>query len=627
MSNTIGTAYINIAPNMSGVQSKIAGGLRGSGSAFAEQFGGEVSGKSAFIIGAIAGVAQAGVTKAMNLVTQSIGSAIKRVDTLNAAQKTFQYMGFAADDAAAATKAVTKSILGLPTPLDSAVRGMTSLAATYQDVKLGQKVFSALNDAILGFGGSAEMVDNAIQQISQLPLDGPLDAQTWNSLRNSGLTPVLVAMGKDMGKSVSQLKQDFGDGTLKVQDFVNALVKMDTQGGGGLVSLQQIAKNATSGIGTGFDNMQTAVSRGLAAIIQAIGQKNISGAISSIGSAFERVLKGIVPLIGFIARNKDIFAPIAVGIGAVVAAMTAWATVTKIMTIAQTVFNAVMAANPIGLIILAIAGLVAGLTYFFTQTETGKKIFQSFGQILGSVFSAIITAVTAVGSFFASVFSSIQAVVSGTIDWIKNNWTLILAILIGPVGLAVLYITRHWQSIKDGAANMLNSLVGFFQALPSRILGAIGNLGRLLYDSGRDMINGLLNGAGSLLSRIGQFFLDKLPGWIQGPFKKALGIHSPSTVFAGYGKNITQGLVNGISKNSGSIADAVNTMADRAMSAMAGTTVDANLNANVGANGAYGGAIGSAAAAGGPAIIQNNSIYNQVDINTVTRELAWQVRR
>jgi len=67
-----------------------------------------------------------------------------------------------------------------------------------------------------------------------------------------------------------------------------------------------------------------------------------------------------------------------------------------------------------------------------------------------------------------------------------------------------------------------------------------------LFKIGRDMINGLLNGAGSLLRNIGKFFLDLVPKWIQGPFKLALGIKSPSKVFAGYGEDITEGLTNGI---------------------------------------------------------------------------------
>lgn len=817
----IGTAYVRVAPNMQGIQSKIASGFKGSGTAFANQFGGEISSKSAAIAGAIAGVASAAVNKGMSLISNSIGTAIKRVDTLANAQKTFQYMGFAADDAAAATKAVTKSILGLPTPLDSAIRGMTSLAATYGNVKLGQKVFTALNDAILGFGGSAEMVDNAIQQVSQLPLDGPLDAQTWMSLRNSGLTPVLVAMGKDMGRSVSKLKEDFGSGKLTVQDFVNELTKLDTKGGGGLVSLQKIAQNATSGIGTGFANMQTAVARGIANIIQAVGQKNISNAISAIGKAFEQALNSIakaVPIIigkikgffEFIARNKDIFAPLAVGAAAAATAMIALAVASKIAAgisalqgavkaaqlamftynvaleqgaTAMQAFNIATGANPLSIIIVSLAAVTAALVYFFTKTDTGRKIFASVTAFIASawgkvkdaikavadflntawdaassafskafnaikstadtVFGAIIkwlhdwrywiqnisiiigtillpkiiaigiqwikTAAQATGSFvktaasaiknavvasaawiknavlasaawlkempklvlqfiqtsaasiknaviasaawiqnavlvsaawiknlilmglqfawtgvqaliaagkvaaswllalgpiglivaavvgaaalivanwnkigpfFAGIWNGIKNIIAGVINWIKANWPLILAIIAGPIGLAVAVVIKNWQKIKDGASSMLNAVVGFFRSLPGRILGALGNLGSLLYNSGKSLIQGLLNGAGSLLSKIGEYFLNVIPGWIRGPFKKALGIHSPSTVFAGFGKNIVQGLAVGVDKSSGIATNSVNNMANDVMSAMTGSVVDPNMSLN-----------------------------------------------
>ncbi len=345
---------------MSGIQGKIAGGLKGSGSKFANQFGGEISGRSAAIVGAIAGVASAATSKALSMITSSVGDAIRRVDTLNNSSKTFEYMGFKAIDASKATTALEKSIKGLPTPLDSAMRGMTGLAATYGDIQLGQKVFSSLNNAILGFGGTAGMVENAITQLSQLPLDGPLDAQTWNSLRNSGLTPLLVAMAKDSNMSVSEMKTAFGEGELTVQDFTDRLVKMNTQGGGGLVALEKIAKNATGGIGTGIANMQTAVVRGMAKIIQAVGSKKISAAISQMGDSFEKVLtivaenipkavKVLENFIGFIAKNKDIFVPLAVGIAAAVVAIKAYNTymaISKAITTAQAAASTYLTLTP-----------------------------------------------------------------------------------------------------------------------------------------------------------------------------------------------------------------------------------------------------------------------------------------
>ncbi|HUH57782.1 MAG TPA: tape measure protein, partial [Pseudomonadales bacterium] len=110
-------------------------------------------------------------------ITTNIGGAIARVDTLNNSKRTFANMGFEASEAKLALDELNKSILGLPTSLDAGVRGMTQLAATYGSISTGQKVFTALNNAILGFGGTADEVNNAIIQLSQLPMDGPLDAQ------------------------------------------------------------------------------------------------------------------------------------------------------------------------------------------------------------------------------------------------------------------------------------------------------------------------------------------------------------------------------------------------------------------------------------------------------------------
>ena len=251
--------------------------------------------KSFSNIGKMANTAlKVGVVGAIAAITASIPSAVKRVDTLNNSARTFENMGFKSEDASKAVKELEKSITGLPTPLDSAIRGMTSLAATYGDVKLGQQIFSALNNAILGFGGSAAEVDNAIQQLSQLPMDGPLDAQTWNSLRNSGLTPVLVALAKDFGMSVSKMKEAFGDGSLTVGDFTKKLTEMNEKGGGGLKSLQQIARDSTKGIGRSFANRQTAITRAVANVIKAFGPENFSGAINGMAQVVDQIGKKIV---------------------------------------------------------------------------------------------------------------------------------------------------------------------------------------------------------------------------------------------------------------------------------------------------------------------------------------------
>lgn len=797
----IGTAYFRVAPNMSGVQSKIASGLKGTGSQFGDQFGKELGTRSSVIFGAIAGITQAATQKAINLISSSVSDAVSRVDILNNFPKVLSNMGIGFDDATKASNKLEKGLRGLPTTLDTGTLAVQRLTTKTQDVSKATDIFLAFNNAVLAGGAPMELQATATEQFAQAFSKGKPDMMEWRSML-AAMPAQLQQVSKQLGmKSVDAFGEALRNGDVTMGQFADALIKLNSKGVGGLPTLQQQAKNATAGIGTSMAVMKTAITRGLADIMKTIGTTNISNSLVSIGNAFEKVLKGVSSGIKFIAANKDIFAPIGVAIGVIVTGLTAWAAVTKTITIAQAAFNAVMALNPIGLIIIAVAGLVAGLTYFFTKTETGRKLFAQFTAALMTTWNAIKTGASIVASFFSGVWSDavnavttakdgifrfagvvagyvsgaintlnnalqatvgwfvqnykwfmnigivvgtvllplivklgieavksaakwvasmaqagassvkagaqtaasfaraaatatvsavktgaawsvaavqtsiawlkalpgmiagfiqasaaatvnavksgaawvlaatqsglawlktitmylaqvalaaaqtllagarmalgwmlamgpiglvvaavvgavaliianwdkvgpfftglwngIKNIVAGVINWIKANWSLILAIITGPVGLAVRYVIQNWQRIKDGAANMISGLIGFFSGLPGRVLRAIGNMGSLLYNSGRDLINGLLNGAGSLLSKIGNFFLDKLPGWIKTPFKKALGIASPSKVFAGFGQNITEGLSGGINSNQRMVQNAAGNMTDSVLS-------------------------------------------------------------
>ena len=503
MAANLGTAWIQVKPSMNGVRGSILSGLSGTGAQFGDQMGSEVKNSKGMTVGmaAVWGAASAVAFKAIDTIsrtlTDSISGAIRRVDTLNNSERTFANMGFNATQTKESITALDKSIRGLPTPLDQAIRGMTSLAATYGDVSLGQKMFTALNNAILGFGGTVDMVDNAILQISQMPMDGPLDAQTWNSLRNSGLTPVLVAMSKEFGISVSEMKKQFGEGELKVEDFVDALIKMNKDGGGGLKSLEQIAKDSTAGINTGMANAQTAVERGMAAIINAVGSKNISNAIASVGKAFEvglqAIAKGITALpkiieqirsslqsmVKFVQENAIAFGLFAVAATALSAqlivaavsaaaldlrirAMLAWDAVIKAvkgLAVGFRLLSAAMIANPIGLIIAGVAALAAVVLLLWKNNEGFRNFFigawNTIKTTFGSVSAAISKWVTdtwggllkvvgdvskAVQDFVTAglgiLTTTVQSVINWFIQW--RQWFINIGIVIGTVMLPML---------------------------------------------------------------------------------------------------------------------------------------------------------------------------------------------
>ncbi|EOB1379829.1 tape measure protein [Enterococcus hirae] len=254
--------------------------------------------------GAVFGAFATVGSKAVNMVSDSLDGAISRIDTLNNSDRAFSNMGFSAEETKKAMDNLQGAIKGLPTGLDGAVKGVQLLAGSTEDVGKSTEIFKAMNDGILGFGGNAEMVDNAIVQLSQSFSNGKVDAETWNSMINSGLGPTLNAMGKQMGKTTGELKSGLSDGSISVKDFQDRLIELDKNGGGGIKSLNQIAKDSTKGISTSISNAKTAVTRGVADMITNLNDglaKNnlptLSDMISNAGARAEAVFKKIGTII------------------------------------------------------------------------------------------------------------------------------------------------------------------------------------------------------------------------------------------------------------------------------------------------------------------------------------------
>lgn len=248
--------------------------------------------------------------KAIGAVSNNLDGAIKRIDTLANSTRAFENMGFSADNTAKAMKNISKAIEGLPTALDDSVSNVQLLAASTGDLDLSVDVYKALNDAILGFGGDANMANNAIVQLSQSFSNGKIDAQTWNSMINSGLGPTLNALAKTMGKTTGELKEGLSEGKISVKEFQEGLIKLDKEGGGGLKSLEQIVKDSTKGIGTSLANAKTAMVRGTAELIKSADQvlanmnlPTISESITNSGKKVENVMKAVAAGLPELAKN------------------------------------------------------------------------------------------------------------------------------------------------------------------------------------------------------------------------------------------------------------------------------------------------------------------------------------
>ena len=418
------------------------------------------------------GLAIKGVSAAVDMVGSSVTSAISRIDTLNNSQRVFQNMGFSAKDSKAMMDNLSKSIQGLPTTLDSAVQGVQLLASSTGDIGKSQEIFAALNNGILGFGGTTEQVQNAITQLSQAFSNGKVDAETWNSMIDSGLGPALGKLAEIMGMTTGELKSGLSDGSVSVEQFQNALIDLNKNGGGGMASLQQIAKDATSGIGTSIELMKTSVVRGVAEVIKGFDGfvKGVTGMgladiFAGIGSAMENGLKAVVPFLE------------------------------KLTPIAKTAFDSLRAG-------------------FSTVVEFIQPVIAKVSEFVSSFGKT-----TEAGAIFSSVIDGIKAYISFLVDY----WTGIFS---GDNSVWNSF-TRIFESIKTVAVPILQDAISFIQ-------GILGQLTTFWQENGQQIIAAVQN-AFSMIASIINFIMpavalviqtvwENIKGVIQGALDIILGL-------------------------------------------------------------------------------------------------------
>jgi hypothetical protein len=277
----------------------------------------------------------------------------------------------------------------------------------------------------------------------------------------------------------------------------------------------------------------------------------------------------VVPVLSKVAdwfqKNPAAMKAAGIIIGVVlVGAFVAWA------ASAATAAAATIAATwPVLAITAAVAALAAGFIYLYNHNETfrrgviitvaaAKAGFQLLMQIFQGVVAwvrehwATISTILMVPVRIAVAYITIQwKIISTTLQvvvgWIREHWATIAAILMAPVRIAVTFITVQWKIIHTTLQAVIRLVLFLFRDLPNNIRSALGNLGSTLRDKGGELINGLLNGAKAVLSKLGQWAAD-IKNAIVGKIKDVFGIHSPSTVFAELGGHMMDGLLNGLSR-------------------------------------------------------------------------------
>lgn len=270
-----------------------------------------------------------------------------------------------------------------------------------------------------------------------------------------------LAVGQNGGAAAS-IGQLVGDAFNAAAPLVKSLGSALQSVGDWASANGDIVRSAIIGIGTAF-----AAVKGYQALNS--GLQALTGTMNTVTTAAKGVSNGIMLMMdlgGPVAMLKQM----AGGLSLVKTAQTAWSTATKMATAVQGAFNAVIAANPIGAIAVAVAAVVAALGWFFTQTEVGRKAWASFTSFLSSAWQSVVSFVTSLGQNIANFFTqTIPNAIQSVIQWFQQLPSAIgtaLSNLITSIGT---WAVSFGQSALQAGQQFVSNIANFLTNLPATI--------------------------------------------------------------------------------------------------------------------------------------------------------------
>jgi TP901 family phage tail tape measure protein len=279
------------------------------------------------------------------------------------------------------------------------------------------------------------------------------------------------------GSAVQGPLTKFHEALTPIVSGLSEWVKENQEIAGGLLFMGTKAANAGDmlvGLGTNITMLSGGVD----------GIQKLSGAMGNLGKKMQ--LKAVATNV--LAGAKGVLTTI----------KTAMIPITKALTAAKIKKNLAMMANPIGLIIAAIAALVAAFVYLWNNSEAFRNFWIGLWEGIKSVADAVV-------DWFRSIPDKIRAIFDRVRDFFTQWVPTILAVIAPVIGIPLLII-QNWESIVE-----------WFSQLPSKIaywLGfVIGKVVRFYVDMWEKVtteVPRIINGIVTFFSELP----DKLWNWL-----------------------------------------------------------------------------------------------------------------
>lgn len=472
--------------------------------------------------GVFADLASNVIQSAVGALQDLAGEAISAADSMAKFESTMNFAGFATDEIEAASDAVKEYADRTVYDLEDVANTTAQLAAN------GIKDYTGLTQAAGNLnavaGGNADTFKSVAMMMTQTAGAGKLTTENWNQLADAipGASGVLQKALKDAGAYTGDFRDAMAKGEITADEFNAAIMKLGSE---------PVAVEAATSVTTfegAVGNMQATVVSGLMEIINTIGMENITGFINTLTNGIAAAAPVIISIIEFILNNMPVVGTV---VGGILAAITAQTIANKVATIAaaaaengltiaqyaaaaaQKALNSAMAANPIGLIILAITALIAAFVYLWNNCEGFRNFWVAMWENIKNV--AQITW-QAISGFFSSAWDYIKNVWAACQPFFAAIWDMIQAIFAPVLSFFSAIFGGAWEAIKfiwSVAAsffgtiwNNIKIIFSVVKAVLSGFFGAAWKAIQLLWTPATKFFSGIWSGITKIFSSVKSFF-------------------------------------------------------------------------------------------------------------------------
>lgn len=363
-------------------------------------------------------------------MSQATGIGINElIQGMGSAAPIVQQLGFSFEDTAALIGTMDRAGLDSQTMIGAMQKGLVNLTSPGESA---QDAFKRVTGEIQGFidsGDQAAAIDLAGQVFGTRGAAQFIGALSNGNLNLQDLIGS-AGLSADTILGVGESTQDFGE---KWDKFVNQM----------LIAFEPIGTRVFNFLGDAMSNVAAWAQPAFAWISENIPLlENIGAAVLAFGVTFT----------------------------VLTAAVSAYNAITSIMravttagSIAQWALNVAMSANPVGLIVLAIAALIAIIVLLVMNWDAVVAWITSVWEGFVGWFTGVMDGFLGWwGGVWDGIIGFVQDVIANVVAWVTENWGLLLSLLIGPLGLVIQWVVENWGSILDFFQEVWANIVSFF---------------------------------------------------------------------------------------------------------------------------------------------------------------------